>query len=150
MNFFAFFFKTTKTNINPINALCIECVRAVVNKNRVKNITRVEYSCSYICICYRFSMLWSTGRWNPSSRVTCVTRQKFAWDTNFKIDLRPIYDRAEWYTRPSREWRPTCKDLRPKEDPAASWVTRKWNWQVPRPFLTVMKAVVELVDFNGE
>ena len=28
-------------------------------------------------------------------------------------------------------------NLRPNEDPAASWVTRKWNWQVPRPFLTV-------------
>ena len=33
--------------------------------------------------------------------------------------------------------RPTCKDLEPKEDPAASWVICKWNWQVPRPFLTV-------------
>ena len=26
----------------------------------------------------------------------------------FKSDLRPIYDRAEWHTRPSSESRPTC------------------------------------------
>ena len=51
--------------------------------------------------------------------------------------LRPTYDRAERHTRQPSESRPTCKDLRPKEDPAASWVTRKWNWQVSRPFLTV-------------
>ena len=62
---------------------------------------------------------------------------------NFKSDLRPIYDCAEWYTRQPSELRPTCKDLRPKEDPAVSWVTRKWNWQVPRPFLTINS------DFGG-
>ena len=38
---------------------------------------------------------------------------------------------------PPSDLRPTCEDLRPKEDPAASWVTRKWNWLVSRPFLTV-------------
>ena len=27
------------------------------------------------------------------------------------------------------EWITTCKDLRSREDPATSWVTRKWNWQ---------------------
>ena len=27
--------------------------------------------------------------------------------------------------------------LWPKEDPAASWVTSKWNQQIPQPFLTV-------------
>ena len=82
-------------------------------------------------------------------RVTCVTRQKFAWDKDFKSDLRPTYGHAERHTRqPSESW-PTYKDLRPKEDPATSWVTRKRNWQVPRPFLTV-KTIVEHVDFNGE
>ena len=44
---------------------------------------------------------------------------------------------AERHTRQPSESRPTCKDLRPKEDPAASWVTCKWNWQVPRLFFTV-------------
>ena len=67
----------------------------------------------------------------------CVTRQKFAWDKHFKSDLKPIYDRAERHTRQPSYLRPTYKDLRSKEDPTASWVTRKWNWQVPRPFLTV-------------
>ena len=52
-------------------------------------------------------------------------------------DLRPIYDRGEWHTRPPSDLRPTCEDLRLKEDPVGSWVTRKWNWQVPRPFVTV-------------
>ena len=51
--------------------------------------------------------------------------------------MRSIYDRAKWHSRPPSDLRPTCEDLRPKEDPAESWVTRKWNWQVPRPFLTV-------------
>ena len=37
----------------------------------------------------------------------------------------------------SSELGSTCKDLRSKEDPTASWVTCKWNWQVPRSFLTV-------------
>ena len=77
--------------------------------------------------------------WARPPRVTCLTRQKFAWDENFKSDLRPIYDRAEWHTRPPSDLRPTCEDLRPKEDPAASWVTRKWNGQVSRPFLTVKR-----------
>ena len=58
-------------------------------------------------------------------------------DKNFKSVLRSIYDRAAWHRRPPSELRPTCEDLRPKEDPAASWVTRKWNRQGPRPFLTV-------------
>ena len=75
--------------------------------------------------------------WARPPRVTCLAWLKFAWDKNFKSDLRPIYDRAEWHTRPQSDLRPTCEDLRPKEDPAASWVTRKWNWQVPRPFLMV-------------
>ena len=75
--------------------------------------------------------------WVRPPRVTCLTRQKFAWDKIFKSDLRPIYDRAEWHTRPSSDLRPTCEDLWPKEDPTASCVTRKWNWQVLRPFLTV-------------
>ena len=79
---------------------------------------------------------WPTT-WARPPRVICVTRQKFAWDNNFKSDLRPIYDRAEWHTRPSRELRPTCKDLGPNEDPAARWATHKWNWQVPRLFLMV-------------
>ena len=72
--------------------------------------------------------------WARPPRVTCVTRQKFAWAKIFKSDLRPTYDHAEWNTRPSSELRPTCKDLRPKEDPATSWVARKWNRQVPRSF----------------
>ena len=75
--------------------------------------------------------------WARPPRVTCLARQKFAWDTIVKSDLRPIYDRAESHTRPPSDLRPTYEDLRPKDDPAASWVTRKWNWQVPRPFLTV-------------
>ena len=75
--------------------------------------------------------------WARLPRVTCLARQKFAWDKNFKSDLRSIYDRAEWHTRPPSDLRPTCEEQRPKEDPAASRVTRKWNWQVPRPFLTV-------------
>ena len=70
-------------------------------------------------------------------RCTCVTRQKFGLDKIFSTDLRPIHDRAERHTRQPSDLRPTCKDLRPKEDPAASWITRKWNRQVPRPFLTV-------------
>ena len=78
-----------------------------------------------------------TTTWAQPPQVTCVTREKFAKDLNFKSDLRPIHDRAERRTRQPSELRPTCKDLRPKEDPAASWVTRKWNWQVPRPFLRV-------------
>ena len=49
----------------------------------------------------------------------------------------PIYDRTGRHTRQQSELRPTHEDLRPKEDPAESWITRKWNWQVPRPFLTV-------------
>ena len=77
----------------------------------------------------------STWAWPP--QVTCLTRQKFAPDKNFKSDLRPIYDHPEWHTRPPSDLWPTCEDLRPKEDPAVSWVTRKWNWQVPRLFLTV-------------
>ena len=75
--------------------------------------------------------------WARPPAVTCVTRQKFAWDKTFKSDLQLTYDRAEWHTKPSSELRPTCKDLWPKEDPPASWVTRKWNWHMPRPFLTV-------------
>ena len=75
--------------------------------------------------------------WARPPRVTCVTRQKFAWDKNFKSDLRPINDRAERHTRQTGDLRPTCKDLRPREDPSASWVTCNWNWQVPRSFLTV-------------
>ena len=75
--------------------------------------------------------------WARPPRVTCLARQKFAWDKHFKSDLRSIYDRVEWHTRPPSDLRPTREDLRPKEDPAASWVTRKWNWQVPRPFLTI-------------
>ena len=75
--------------------------------------------------------------WARPPRITCVIRQRFAWDQNFKCDLRPINDRDEPHTRQPSEPRPTYKDLRPKEDPAASLVTRKWNWQVPRPFLTV-------------
>ena len=51
--------------------------------------------------------------------------------------MPPIYERAERHTRHPSELRPTCKDLRPKEDQTASCVTRKWNWQVPRPFVTV-------------
>ena len=54
-------------------------------------------------------------------------------DRNFKSDLRPIYHRAERHTRQLSELQPTYKDLRPKEDPT----TRKWNWQFPRPYLTV-------------
>ena len=76
----------------------------------------------------------TTTTWARPPRVTCVNRQKFAWDKNFKSDLRPIYHCAELHTRLSNELRPNHKDLRPKEDPAASWVTRKWNWQVPWPF----------------
>ena len=75
--------------------------------------------------------------WARPPRVTCLTGQKFAWDKYFKSDLRPIYDHAKWHTRPPSDLRPTCKDLWPKEDPAASWVTHKWNWQVPQPFLMV-------------
>ena len=69
-------------------------------------------------------------------------------------DPRPRRDRLElpvwlrkslheikisWVTcdRPPADLRPTCEEPRPKEDPLASWVTSKWNWQVPRPFLTV-------------
>ena len=51
----------------------------------------------------------------------------------FATDLWP----CQWHTRPSSELRPTCKDLRQKEDPVASCVTHKWNGQVPRSFLTV-------------
>ena len=75
--------------------------------------------------------------WARPSQVDCATRQKFAWDKNFKSDLRPTYDCAERHTRQPSESRPTYKDMLSKEDPAASWVTRKWNWQVPRPFLMV-------------
>ena len=50
------------------------------------------------------------------SRVTCVTRQKFAWVRHLQL----IYDYAEWYTRPLSELWPTCKDFWPKEDLAAS------------------------------
>ena len=76
-----------------------------------------------------------TWAWPP--RVTCVTQQKFAWDKNFKSDSWPIYDCAESHTRPSNVLRRTCKDLRPKEDPALRWVTPKWNWQVHLSFLMV-------------
>ena len=62
---------------------------------------------------------------------------KLPWDENFKSDLRPIYDRAEWHTMPSSDLWPTWEDLRPKEDSDANWVTCKWNWQVPQPFLAV-------------
>ena len=75
--------------------------------------------------------------WARLPRVTGLARQKFAWEKKFMSDLRPIYDRFEWHARPPSDLRPTCEDLRPQEDPAASWVTRKWNWQVLRPFLTV-------------
>ena len=61
---------------------------------------------------------WPTT-WVQPPRVTCVTLQKFAWDKDFKSDLRPIYDRAEWHMRPSSELWPICKDLRPKEGQAA-------------------------------
>ena len=47
---------------------------------------------------------------------------------NFKSDLQSIYDRTEWHKRPPSDLRPTCEDLRPKEDPVACWITRKWNW----------------------
>ena len=77
--------------------------------------------------------------WARPHGVTCVTRQKFAWVKKFKSDLRQIYDRAEWHTRPSSELWPICKDLWPKEDPAASWVTRKWNWHIPRRFFDSLK-----------
>ena len=40
-----------------------------------------------------------------------------------KSDLRPIYDRTEFHTRQPSEARLICKDLRPKEDPTASWVS---------------------------
>ena len=60
-----------------------------------------------------------------------------SYQKHFQSDLRWIYKCAEWYTRPLSDLQPTCEDLRPKEDPAASWVTRKWNWLVLRPFLTV-------------
>ena len=63
--------------------------------------------------------------WTRLPRVICVTQQKFLWNKNFKVTC----DRFTVV--------PTCKDLRPKEDPAASLVTRKWNRQIPRPFSTV-------------
>ena len=75
---------------------------------------------------------------NSGPRIRTTARPPwYTCDKNFKSDLRPIYDRAEWHTRSPSDIRPTCEDLRPKEDPAASWVTRKGNWQAPRPFLTV-------------
>ena len=55
----------------------------------------------------------------------------------FQSDLRPIYDRAKRHTRQPSKPRPIYKELRPKDDLAASWVTRKLNWQVPRPFSIV-------------
>ena len=79
---------------------------------------------------------WPTT-WARPPRVTCLTRQKFAWDKNFKSDLRPTYDHTEWHTRPPSDLWPTCDDLWPKENPVASWVISKWNWQVLWPFLTV-------------
>ena len=75
--------------------------------------------------------------WARPPRVTCLTPPIFGWDKNFKSDLRPINDHAEWHTRPSSDLWPTCEDLWPKEDPVASWVTSKWNWQVPQPILMV-------------
>ena len=56
--------------------------------------------------------------------------------------MQSIYDRAERHTRQTSELQPTCKDLQPKDDPAASWVNRKWNWQVPRPFLDSSTRIV--------
>ena len=58
-------------------------------------------------------------------------------EKTFKSDLRPIYDHADWHMRPLSELRSTCKDLWPKEDQAVSWVTCKWNRQVPQPFSMV-------------
>ena len=42
--------------------------------------------------------------------VTCLTRQKFARDKDFKSDLRLINDRAELHTRASNDLRPTWED----------------------------------------
>ena len=61
--------------------------------------------------------------WARPPRVTCVTRQKSAWDGDYKSDLGPIYDRAERHTRQPSDLRTSYEDLRPR---------------------------VELVDFNGE
>ena len=66
-----------------------------------------------------------------------LSMRTFAFEKNFKSDLRMIYDRAEWHTRSWHELRPTCKDLRPKEGPVASLDIWKSHWQVPRPFLMV-------------
>ena len=50
--------------------------------------------------------------WARPPRVTCLARQKFAWDKHFKSDLRSIYDRVEWHTRPPSDLRPTCDQRR--------------------------------------
>ena len=55
--------------------------------------------------------------WARPPRVTCLTRQKFAWDKNFKSDLRPIYDRMTYE--------------------ATEWFTTSLQKLFPRPFLTV-------------
>ena len=81
---------------------------------------------------------WTDGRTDRrTDRGTGPFIELLGTAKNFKSDLRPIYDHAEWHTRPSSDLRLTCKNLRPKEDPAVSWITHKWNWQVPRPFLMV-------------
>ena len=60
--------------------------------------------------------------------------------------LHEIKKIQEWFATDLRPCRMTYEaierittDLRPNEDPAASWVTRKWNWQVPWPFLMVKR-----------
>ena len=82
--------------------------------------------------------------WAQPPRVTCVTRQKFAWDKNF--NLRPIYDRAEWHMRPSSELRPTCdpRRIQLRVGSLASEMDKFHDrfWR--------LKAFMELVDFNGE
>ena len=62
--------------------------------------------------------------------------------------MRPIYDHAEWHTTPPSDLCPTCEDLQPKEDPAASWVIRKWIDKFHDSFWQ-LKAIVGLVDFSG-
>ena len=80
--------------------------------------------------------------WARPPRVACVTRPTFARDKIFKIDLQPIYDRAEWHTRPSTDLRPTF-DQRRIQLWCGSLVSEinKFHDRILR-----LKAVVELVD----
>ena len=81
--------------------------------------------------------LWcfATDYW-PTWHLGATTFELPVWLGKSLQEMKISRVTCDWFrTMPNHIRAPL--DLRPKVDPAASWVTRQWNLQVPRPILTV-------------